>query len=64
LNLVFELAGVAYGSHLVPDTGAFTEALKKRKMNVTGKTQLNVWKRLWRKGWKSWRLLHLGEKVA
>jgi hypothetical protein len=42
LNLVFELVGVAYGSHLVPDTGAFTEALKKRKMNVTGKTQLNV----------------------
>jgi hypothetical protein len=38
LKHVFELAGVAYRSHSVPGTDAFTKASKKRKMNAAGKT--------------------------
>jgi hypothetical protein len=38
LNCVFELVGVAYRPRLVPGTEAFTEASRKRKMDVTGKT--------------------------
>jgi hypothetical protein len=37
-NRVFELAGVAYKSHPVPGTDAFTEASKKRKMDAAGKS--------------------------
>jgi hypothetical protein len=40
LNRVFELAGVAYGPHLVPDSDASTEASKKRKADATGKAPL------------------------
>jgi hypothetical protein len=40
LNHVFELAGVAYGPHLVPDSDASTEASKKRKADATGKAPL------------------------
>jgi hypothetical protein len=40
LNHVFELARVAYGSRPVPGTNAFTEASKKRKMDVARKPPL------------------------
>jgi hypothetical protein len=38
LNCMFELAEVAYGPHPVPGTDAFTEALKKRRIDAAGKT--------------------------
>jgi hypothetical protein len=37
LNWVFELAEVAYGPRSEPGTEEFTEALKKRRMDVAGK---------------------------
>jgi poly(3-hydroxybutyrate) depolymerase len=37
LNHMFELTGVAYRPHPVPGSDAFTEALKKRKVDATGK---------------------------
>jgi hypothetical protein len=39
LNCVFELAGVAYGSHDMPGTNEFSEALRKRKLDATRKNQ-------------------------
>jgi hypothetical protein len=39
LNCVFEVAGVTYGSHAVPGTDEFSEALRKRKLDTAGKNQ-------------------------
>jgi hypothetical protein len=40
LNHVFELAGVAYGSRVVPGTDEFTEVSRKRRMDATGKNPI------------------------
>jgi hypothetical protein len=37
LNHAFELTGVTYGPHPMPGTEEFTEAVKKRKLDATGK---------------------------
>jgi hypothetical protein len=37
LNRVFELAGVAYGPRVMPDTDEFIEAVQKRKLDAIGK---------------------------
>jgi hypothetical protein len=49
LNNVFELVGVAYRSHPVPGTDAFTEDLKKRKMDAAGKTSVKRVKEIGKK---------------
>jgi hypothetical protein len=37
LNHIFELAGVTYGPRPVPGTEEFTEAMRKRKLDATGR---------------------------
>jgi hypothetical protein len=49
LNQVFELPVVPYGPRPVPGTGAFNEALRKRKMDTAGKTRVKRAKALGKK---------------
>jgi hypothetical protein len=53
MNHVFELAGVAYGSRVMPGTDEFTEVVRKRKLDATGK---NLSKRPKAAGKRKWVL--------
>jgi hypothetical protein len=51
LNRVFELAGVSYGSRAVSGTDEFTEAVRKRKLDVAGKNPRKHLKMVEKRKW-------------